>query len=462
MAILVLFVFLVARFITTETIEDDLQSDKERSERFNEKIQPVQSFITSCLDQQAKLGVELAAKQGGVIWDTTPVGSCSTGSEDQNGSVGAPAKSPEDHPLYPDLMCVKYVILADSDEDIPGAPWPTFPWNTSASTPNLIVKTSEVFGDVELNGLSGNASDTISSIIEDYIDNTIPLCLRGLSTFDNRFIVDESGGTETEVVFLENDVFFRMKYVVTLTDNATRESRTLKYHTVTLPIRFKKLYEITQFIVTKDTEIADFDIRTNLPGDLGVGGYDWATSAAGFYVKYLHSDFHYDIIAVGDNRSRDTEGEDFEFIFARENRKPALYYIENKDYVEIDRMSDFTISSAMLSTFFDYSSYRPLPDDQFIVPGKPDALDPDEDHTNAHPISGVNASLYYNVSADRCVNSAGDVANILLEPCIIPRVPDTRPEIINFTVYAYEPGAKYDFQGGQGMGLNITINWKWT
>jgi hypothetical protein len=97
-------------------------------------------------------------------------------------------------------------------------------------------------------------------------------------------------------------------------DRATGAVTDLKEFIVSYPVRLKKIHDFASVIMDKDTGNISFDIRVS----------DGETSATTVQDVFGKDDF----VVIRDSESRILDQE-YVFQFARKNRPPALYYIQN-------------------------------------------------------------------------------------------------------------------------------------
>ncbi len=386
LAIVVLFVFVVYTFISGKTEGDDQNADQRISEKFQERIQPVSDFITSCIEQVTTKGLSLAGHQGGGIWVT-----CNKVNQD------GPLNLDESRTAPPiGNYCIRYGIVKSQDQGNADYPWDVFPRVSSSASG--ITPTCNVCGSLKLPKLDGSNADDIEIVLENYVNANIELkCLKHLQSFRKEFEVNETTSPEVDVVFRDNDVFVKMNYSVSFYDNATKEFKELDVHKGTVPIRFRKLYNISSYISTNDIQFINYDIG-QLPGAPAVPQPDpwkWARNPDFSIVVTPHDDDNYDLITVKDTKSKDLDGKAFTFSFARENRRPGLWLINGTEFEKTLTSNEFTINKADLSTYFTYAYYSPSP---LFDPDHIKVWDPDEDDLHQ-------GSLQFYVNVQRCVDT---------------------------------------------------------
>lgn len=443
MAIVVFIFFAVYHFISGSTLKGNIGSDEAVSEKFQENIRPVESFIVSCMEQVGKKGLDLAGKQGGAIWANPDNGGCRVGTP-QNGPLKL---SDVQNRVVGENYCIRYGIIASPQsenslgENEPTYPWLLFPMDPATNT--TLRFTCNICGISILPKLEEQKPDSnindIERVLETYIDGNIQdSCLSHLQSFKSRFEITEQSATNTSVTFRDNEVLLKTNYPIQIYDNATKQKAVINTHKATIPVRFGKLYKISEYIIKGDIENINFDIANpSVQSD-----WEWIKSPDFSISKYPAG--KYDLISVEDKKSKDISGNPFRFTFARENRRPALWYINNTNYVEsVASGTNYRINKDSFVKYFKYA-YCENEDLKCESVFSPDDFrskkiaDPDED---VYPGS-LNVGIY--------ANYCGDEVNILEDECVLQDLQggrNGRQENVSFRVKVSDEGEKGDVQG---------------
>ena len=469
MAIIVFFLFIAFYFILRETEKGGIETEQKLSQQFQDKLSQVKTFVESCMDQVARKGLHLAGKQAGAIWKNSG-NVCK-----QDGSLDITSNLKWNY--IDSQYCVRYGILKSASEENINYPWKEFPLRLPLRLPpepNFLDITSE-FGFNNLPNLEEQEPsniDDIEKVLELYInDNIHERCLNHLESFKVRFEINETTPLNTSISFRDSDILLKANYSVEIFDNATREKATLDVHHKSIPVRLKKLYQIAEYIVNGDTKNIGFNIKNP---DLEAG-MEWINDPA-FEIRVDKTQGSgFDVVAITDSRSRDIDGNPFTFQFIRENRKPAIWYVQNSDYAETVGSAEYGITLGKLASYFGYSGYPspflsssypptsssyPLPYSN-EGPFKIRASDPDEDEISVC------------LTTNYCNDADGNPINLLQEGCQFDF--NCRQPKINFRAEAYEtdrvelqnsacgisPVGKTDFQGSYiDSDLFITLNYQ--
>ena len=457
MAIIVFFLFIAFYFILRETEKGGIETEQKLSQQFQDKLKQIETFIEGCMNQVAKKGLHYAGRQGGAIWSGKQ--NCRFGEPQKGSIIRANLKV-----LDTVEFCVRYGIQRSEDENTGDYPWQGFPLEPGTALPldpleeYSLKTTCNVCGLLSIPFLEDHGiAEDIEVVLRKYVDDNIQEdCMKNLESFRQQFEVRELSDFSSNITFRDNDVSIRSNYVFEVYDNATKERATLSEHKVSIPIRFRKLYNISYFLAKWDVDNINFDISRfpqNFPAE---NVWSWARDP-NFEVKRVDYGVDgYDLIRVSDKKSTDIDGASFEFVFARENRRPALWYIRNLDFPD-STASSYIITPEKLKDYFSYSYYQQTG----FSPEGIKAYDPDEDNDMD--------DLGFCVTTSLCSNEDGPI-NLLNEPCTIPFICGEHP--INFVAEAYEKNptnppssacgidaGKADSQGRfVDSDLNITIN----
>ncbi len=277
------------------------------SQKFRQAaMQPVKDYVESCLDLAAESGIWLLAKQGGVIYK----------------SQGGITPQPADYILY-DNYTVNYLIKAPTGDlgefkaQPDEYPWKTFPYKSETEL------TTQYFygyyGISKLPPLFNEFPDSIQEQLEVYVANKTVGCV-DWSNFEKQGLSFKAlnanavmlVANESERIAKEEYISFKLYWPIEITDKTTGGVTIIKEFSVKYPLRFASLYYTVKSIIDRDVTNISFDVRNaegvqvNIAND--VNGKD-------------------DIINITDPLST-LKGKKLEFLFARENRAPGLFWIE--------------------------------------------------------------------------------------------------------------------------------------
>ena len=196
---------------------------------------------------------------------------------------------------------------------LPDYPWVKFPYKSPSST----AKTFEgIFGISSMPYLdSSGGSHSIQTQIENFIDNNLDTCL-DFSSFRNQGYEIQVQKSKTKVTIGSTDINVKSEIPLKAKNTGTKETLEIKDFSATLNIRLKDLYYFAKGLIKSDVEDVTFNIK------------DSHNNRDFFSVEVIKNAYQKDdLIVVKDDKSL-IYGQPLEYIFARQNRAPALYYIK--------------------------------------------------------------------------------------------------------------------------------------
>ena len=278
---------------------------------------PIKEFVANCLDKLAKDAVVLLGRQGGYIYSS------------QSGALIDYAET--DEGLFfvkHNNLNVAYNILPPKFEsspyssDIPDYPWSTFPYKTEAPNEEVFDGFFGIDNMPPLNSSEG--PNSIQTQIETFIDNNLMSCA-DMSLFRNQGHYIETNNSNTQVIIGGNDISIKSKIPIIINNPSTKESIKISDFSTNIDIRLRNIYFFTKELIENDIKNIRFNVSdTNNNKD----------SLSIQLIKNIYSDearkIKADLITVSDEKSL-IYGKPLEYIFARRNRAPALYYIKQNN-----------------------------------------------------------------------------------------------------------------------------------
>jgi len=332
-------VFLIIGLLLLAVIAAVIYSARKQpvgSKHDSELLKPIKSYITSCLEKNADEALSLAGSQGGVIYksqggivkDYVQAPTASTSSTARRVSdEGAFYLTYNNHIVPYAIMRPRFDIGTIYYASTPDYPWKTFPYTACAPAACDHSKESmkAYLGTVSMPLLrKSEGVQSIEAGIEAYIEAKMPEC--NLAVFKERFDF-EAGTPNATVVVAQNDISIRLKWPI---DVRSRDGNAyhLEDFSAQSMVRLKRLYELAKSIARADTGIADFDVRTVETSD-SIG------------VKLVRDLFKAGDAANGDDvivltdRLSVIGGRPYSLVIARQNRPPALRYIDANPEVNL-------------------------------------------------------------------------------------------------------------------------------
>ncbi len=308
--ILVLAILLFYFRNTTET--GVIMQELVRAQEIPRDVRPITNYVTTNLDDAAKKGLLLIGMQGGYIY------------EYQGGPVPDCNCSQSKKAIYYNGYWVYY----DIHKQISGSSffyWPNppyYPWKKFPGYPGGIslpysFSSTCIFGINNLPPLEGSSQYSIESQLTLYITNYLKNHIN-LTIFDEQGFKIEEGGINVSVLIGENDVTVFLEHPLSITKKTENIITNVSYFYTNPQIRLRKVYNLIDDTINKDIvdisfDIIDIEILDNYIDDITIEKKE---------DRYKHDD----IIIIRDNRSM-LYAEPYTFQFSRENRNPALHYI---------------------------------------------------------------------------------------------------------------------------------------
>jgi len=303
------------------------------------EVKPITTYVTASLDTAAREGLYLVGMQGGHIYES-------------QGGLTDNAKS-----IFYDEHEVSYGITKQEAEYLSfyKPEPPEYPWDTGMTTKfPYIAGTLSIndgqFGVYNLPPLYGPGPSIqlqLEYFITSYMQN-INLIFFKEQGFDITY-----GDMNVSVVIGENDVTAFLTYPLKITKRATNEVTNINYFYTNPQIRLKKIYNLAHDIVKKDIAKILFNISdpSNNKDSMTIQKFADANPPK-----------HDDIIIINDDKSM-LYAKPYTFQFARENRYPALHYINQ---VLPFLTPPPTITEAEINSKINPKAYDPDEDDFFF------------------------------------------------------------------------------------------------
>lgn len=264
----------------------------------------IKNFVSNCVDKLTKESFLLLGNQGGYLYSS------------QGGTLIDYDEINDEGKFFVKYngYNVVYNILPPKFESsyytskIPNYPWKTFPYNAM---------NNQVFdGYFGINNMpflySSQGPQSIQSQIESYIDNNIENCL-GLDFLKNLSYDIEIKKSKTQVVIGSTNLNVNIDLPITVRNKNTKESFELRKFSSIVDLRLKDIYSYLKNMIDGDIKNIKFDITSAASPDLSIN-----------ILKDIYSKD--DIIIITDDNSL-INGKPFQYVFARKNRAPALYYL---------------------------------------------------------------------------------------------------------------------------------------
>src|SRR3989338_4440817 len=267
-------------------------------------IQPIRNFVERCLSLTAKNGLLLLGRQGGKIFESQN-GPVPDYNDAQQGLlyIGYKGSKISYNIAEPRFLSGKYSV------EIPAYPWQTFPIDNGVRT----FAAKSFFCSNKLPPLNRTfESKSMQEQLEAYSLGAIGTCL-DFSVFEQQGFTIKAGERKISAAINDNDVTFSMNFPMEI-GSITEERTEITDFTYKLPVRLGKLHAFANGIIENDINNANFSIN-------GTSGQD------SFHIDVVHDAYEKDDIIIITDKKSTIGNSVYEYIFARKNRNPALFYI---------------------------------------------------------------------------------------------------------------------------------------
>jgi len=303
----ILFLAILMFYLRGTTEKEMSMQEIVRAQKIPKEVRPITNYVTTQLDDATKKGLYLIGRQGGYIY------------ESQGGLTPDDAKTI----FYNNEYEVSYGIYKQNTNLFNFyfyEPWP-YPWK---KFPNVggehFPAGFDIFGINNLPPLDGPDPYSIESQLKEFITNYLQGHI-DFSIFDNQgFEINyDVNKINVSVIIGENDVITFLEYPLGIKKTITNTISNVSYFYTNPQIRLKKVYNFVYDIISKDI----IDILFNITNINGIPSY-----IEGISIEKTENVYEYDdIIIIKDNESM-LYAESYAFQFARENRYPALHYLD--------------------------------------------------------------------------------------------------------------------------------------
>lgn len=324
--LLLFIVVSLVLYLSKSAIKKNTQQSIKKVQETALETNPIKEFVAKCLDKLTKDSLVLLGSQGGVIY------------KGQGGVTLAPPKTSEgmlfvkynnynvSYNIMPPSFAAAYDDISYSSNTNNGDyPWKIFPYTERYANE----KFEGYFGISYLPPInSSEGPHSFQDQMESFINNNMAACAN-FNIFKEQGINVAMKKPNTTVIIGSGDISVKSKIPITITDAKTKESSQLSEFSTNVNVRLKEIYFFAKNLIRNDTRSIKFDMGN-------AENRDFMTVAV-VKNEYPYNDetkAKADIIIITDQKSL-VNGRQFQYIFARKNRAPALYYIIN-NVVEFD------------------------------------------------------------------------------------------------------------------------------
>ncbi len=410
MGLVMLIAVGIVLYIGGSSMTKSTERGSEQQRLSQSAIQTIRDYVHSCLDATTTAALDLIGKQGGVLYraqggltpDILP-------SDPQGGR----------YVIY-DGLNVSYLIHRPSQNvgrlyfaEPPDYPWVTFPYVLNKSDMSVMRTTyTGYFGISLLPPLFKPGKDSIQEQIESYISFNLPRCtdwssFKGLSiTADKPNVSVIIAENKTQI---ETEQYFSVvaNWQVNITDSSTGSNTTLDMFSRGYPVHLAKFYVFVQSLIYSEINDSSFDPLSQ------------SSPASPVFVfrdifKNPEDEGADDLIIVKDAES-ELRGKPLEFRILRQNRYPALVWINQSDINSYAFYRMGMCPAKAQSIFLEGNQLKITyaTDSPYEWSGTLSAIDPDEDNVSfsIKPEDGIIDDVPLNDALFRLFVYASDGGN---------------------------------------------------
>ena len=302
--IIVSFVIYLSKYAVKKQGQQNIKRSQEAFD-----TQPIKEFVAKCFDKLAKDAIALLGKQGGYLY-ASQGGTIVDYSETDEGLFFVKYNG---HNVAYNILPPKFDIPPYSS-NIPDYPWGTFPYATAASNEETF---EGFFGVNNMPPLEWTGGpNSIQTQIETFIDKNMISCAN-FGLFEEQGFEVVISASNTSVVIGINGLSVKSRIPIRLINPTKNEVTELNDFSTIVDVGLMDMYLFIKNLVDKDVQ----DIKFNISD---IKNYKDFVS-----VKLIKNVFSNDDLVIVTDEDGSIYGKPFEYVFARRNRAPALYYIKN-------------------------------------------------------------------------------------------------------------------------------------
>ncbi|MBI2660162.1 hypothetical protein HYX07_03295 [Candidatus Woesearchaeota archaeon] len=305
---LVLFIVIsLVLYLSKSYVKKQSQQNIKKTQESSMELLPIKEFVSKCLDKLGKDAIVLLGRQGGYIYSSQG-GTLVDYQETDEGLFFVKYNNLD---VAYNILPPKFAVPPYSSE-IPDYPWQAFPYKTAASNAESFKGFFGISNMPPLNNSEG--PNSMQSQIESFIDSNIQSCVNS-EIFEKQGMNIEMQPPKTSVIIGSGSIAISTKMPISIINRNANEFAELNDFSSTLSIGLKDSYYFVKELVESDIQDIKFDIG------------DPKNEKEGRRIKLVKDVFSKDDIVIVTDENALLYGKSFEYIFARRNRAPALYYI---------------------------------------------------------------------------------------------------------------------------------------
>ncbi len=355
--LVLLLVVLMLFFLTNFYSKQKLVQQREQAVSGLLQAKNIQNFVSQCVEDGLKSGLELIGKQGGYIFEGQLGGLYTPGYKEINGefskeSGGSGAGGNKER--------IAFAVEPSANNLPPVYPCPeSFLEQEPAFCKYPSYEGAVIFGEDKLPVLEEGVF-SIKSQLERYVVSYVKQCVDIQKLTKEEILAGYTivaGEPSAKVFFGSENVAVKVDYPITVRAGGEPETQLASFE-ASVPVKFRRLYDAVKDISRKEISHLDFDIGKDIFKESFKGELVKFSLIAG-HVQFFPFVLGKDDVFVFNDSESSIGNKSYVFRIARENRAPVLEYV-NKN--------------PSLRNVYDYLAVRG--EELLVVPM---AVDPDED-----------------------------------------------------------------------------------
>ena len=306
-------------YLKTSVAKKQVAKEAAQAQQIKMNVQPIIEYVNQCLAQASRESLSIMGKQGGYIF------------ESQGGlreDFNDPNSDGWERSIFltsSDGFRVPYIITSDYlDMLYPNYPWETFPYSptdiggvkifnpdSSLDAPGFLFGFTQGLLPELYKEVGGDNS--IEASLEEYVKNKTAECADFTIFEEQGYKITAKSDAHIDVVMGVNDVGFRLTYPLLI--ESSDEKTPVQDFFIGYNVRLQTIYNEVKRAIINDVDSIRYDIKASSDSDMII--------TVEPFILFGNDE----LVRVADGESK-ILNENFEFRFARQNRKPALHYIE--------------------------------------------------------------------------------------------------------------------------------------
>ena len=311
---LVLFIIVsFVLYLSKSSVKKQSQQTIKKTQETAIDTKPIKEFINKCVDKLAKDAVVLLGKQGGYLY-ASQGGTLLDYSDTDEGIFFVKYNGLN---VAYNILPPKFAAPPYSSE-IPDYPWKAFPYQKPDSNAESF---KGFFGISNLPPLnSSEGPNSIQIQIETFVDHNIAGCA-DMKLFTSQGYEIEMGASKTYATIGNRNIMVKSEMPVKITNAGTKETTEMKDFSADISVNLRNTYFLIKDLIENDIK----DVKFNISNAKDNQGPNIILTRDAFSddARKIRAD----LLDVTDENSL-VYGKPFQYIFARKNRAPALYYIK--------------------------------------------------------------------------------------------------------------------------------------